>query len=247
MVRRQSGLLWRRKMTDIAEWNWDSKIPSSLIFDQITEIRKWSTLSVYLGSSLCKFMAFDLPVGVTDLNEQKSVAQARMQQQLGLTPGEWIFTLDAITTPNKSIACAIRRDVIDQLKKIAAEKKWRLISLQPYVCNIWNTFQEKHAAIPQSALLTIEKDALTVIASASNFIGSISTLTYSGEDKIIEREIKRLSLSLGKDGEQQIYLAHAEKNHSFASISSSNLMSKKNYLKQSRYADFRDLLFSEEN
>lgn len=245
-IRRRSGFFWKRTITDIGESGWNNKDPSSLTFGQIKKTGSWSTLSIYLGSALCKIMAVDLPSGVTDLNEQHAVAQAQMHRQLSIDPTDWVCTVDAILAPNKSVACAIRRDIFDRLNTVAAEKKLRLISVRPYITGIWNTFQKKYAGLPHSALLVIEKDALTVICTASGFIVAINTLGYRGEPAVIEREVRRLGMSLGSDSGQTVYLALAEKNQTYSGVGAGQLLNRADFLKPLRYADFRDLLFSDD-
>jgi len=215
MVRRQSGLGWRKKIESVGEFEWNANDPSTLAIDTPTRcskwLRRWSTMSFYVGSACCKFMAMDLPPEVKDEHELRAIAAAQVQYQLGLSVSDWCITLDITQPPGKSVACAIRRDLIDQIKQLVAKKKFRLISCQAYISSIWNEFEEQSNDNQPLALFALESDALTVVTAQGNNITLINTFLHGRSTTLIERELKRLRVALNTEAGQHIYIAQSVK------------------------------------
>ncbi len=245
IARRQSGYPWRRRTEPLGAWDWDAAAPSSLTFDQLAlPTKRRVNLHVYVGSALSRFMALALPAGLRDLGEQRAAAQAQMQQQLGLNPADWNFTLDPQRPPAKSVVCAVRRNVIERIEALSTQHGLRLMSLQPYVAGVWNAFQERKNA-PESALIAIEEDAFTVFVASAGALESMSTLYHRRESGLVEREIKRLGMSAG-GVEQEIGVALSNGLAGMAQTNPDRILLKAAYLKEAIYADFRDLLFASE-
>jgi hypothetical protein len=242
--RRESGLLWWKKIEHLGQGKWSATSSISQIFNDLKLDNKYrKNLHVYVGSSLCKFMVVDLPPNLHKEQEQQLMLQAHMQHQLGLNGSEWNFTFDRVRQPQKAIVCAVRRNIMAQLDNFTLEKKLKLVSLKPYVAGIWNVFQQAQKHQEKLALIAVESDAFSVMISQSGILESMSTLSHNKEHNLVEREIKRLNVSLGGDDRQEIYLAL---NTGLSNITHSNggkVLFADEYLKKTLYADFRELSF----
>ncbi len=245
-LRRQTGLPWRRRVEVVDQWHWDPAVPASLLRASMG-VKKWyrPRLHVYVGSALCKFMAVALPLELHAIDELRAAGQAKMQHQLGLNAADWVFTLDSASPGGKAIVCAARRNVMDRVHELTAKTGLRLWSLKPYVVGIWNVAQKKvRAATPSAtALIAIEEDAFTVWMTRAGILDAMNTLGHAREPELVSREMKRLAFILGDDANENIGLALAPSLSSMMPPNAGKLLLRSAYVKENRYADFRDLLF----
>lgn len=224
-------------------------MPGSLSFDSL-DLKKGVrfNLHIYIGSALSKFMAVSLPPSLKNEKEQQLAAQAQMVNQLGLNPSEWQFSMDLVRQPDKSVVCAIRRNVIERIRMLADENDLRLVSLKPYVVGVWNAMDayRQGASESRSALMAVESDAFTLLVNRFGKVESASTLLHHCEGGLIDREIRRLGFSLDAGEEQSIHLAVTDELLNLAQANTGKILSKNAFLKNEIYADFRDLLFASE-
>lgn len=249
LVRRQTGWSRWRRIEELARWQWDAAIPASLNFDAL-ELRKrrYATLAVHVGSALGKFMKLELPVGLRDEQEERAAAQAQMQHQLGLSPGQWEFTLDHLPTRGLVVACALRADIGARLRQLARERGLRLLSLRPYVIGVWNAMQLRRGPqAPSSdggrALMMVENDAFTIVIEKEGIVDAMSSMAHRREADVVNREVRRMAYSLGDDGQCHIRLAVAGDILPLAQLHAEKVLLREDYLQPVLYADFRDLLF----
>lgn len=250
LVRRQTGF-WRwRRIEELARWQWDAGVPASLDFGALPlRARRHATLSVYAGSALGKFMALDLPAGLSGEHEERAAAQAQMQHQLGLNPAQWEFTLDRVPAPGKSVACALRADVVARVRQLARERGLRLLSIRPFVAGVWNAVQRRRtpaaAASGASALMAVESDAYTIVIENDGVLESMSALSHRREADVVNRELRRMAYAPGADAQRQIRLAVSGDSVGLALAHADKIVARGDYLRHALYADFRDLLFQD--
>ncbi|MDN2704473.1 hypothetical protein O0881_21050 [Janthinobacterium sp. SUN100] len=247
MLRRQTG--WGRwyRVEDITRWQWDAGTPASLNFDAI-ELRKrrYATLAVHVGSALGKFMIFQLPPGLQGEQEERAAAEAQMQYQLGLNPGQWEFTLDHLPARGKVVACALRADIVARLRQVAREHGLRLLSVRPYVAGVWNAMQLRCGPATLNdgrAMMMVERDAFTIVIEKEGKMDAMSAMTHRREAEVINREIRRMAYSLGEDAQRHAYLMVAGELLPLAQLHVDKVVRHENLLQPILYADFRDLLF----
>ncbi|MCU6498274.1 hypothetical protein LPN04_10765 [Rugamonas sp. A1-17] len=197
-VRRQSGWPWKAGIEALPPFEWDARSPASLDFSTLpVPSARWRRrqVRVYLGSSLCRLMALEIPSAVSGMAEAEVVAMATMEHELGIPAAEWRCALDRAPSGAKSTACAIRRDLFERLDAIAAEYKWRLSSVRPLAGALWNAVQDMPAwrADAPRALLVAEDDGFASILGAGGQLLSVLALPHGIDDAVIERELRRLA------------------------------------------------------
>lgn len=247
MLRRQSGMPWRRRVEQLGAWRWDASRPASLMLERFAPRgRLRAPLHVYVGSALSKFMAFDLPVGLRSPQEQRAAAQAQMQHQLGLNAADWELALDAGTGVGKSVACAVPRQVSARVAMLASEHRLRLVSLRPYVTAVWNMVRAQNSRATDggapSALLALEGDAFSILMERSGQMVAVSAMRHGREAGLVEREIKRLGYALGADGQSRIQLALSAQLDGIAPAHAGKIVRNPAGAPACLYIDFRDLL-----
>ncbi len=243
LVRRERGL-WRRSVAPIEQgkWNGTDLKTASIELPQPQRARQRRNLHVYLGSALCQFMVTTLPQGLRNEHERLAAAKAQMMHRLGLNVEEWQFTLDDSAQAQGRIACSVRQALMAQLRSLSEAYKLTLVSVRPFASVVWNTLQMKASSTACSSLLVVEEDALTLFASASGTLESISTLMHGREIGLIDREVRRLALAVGAE-ERPVHLVLPAHLDSMAPAFASQALRGSDYLKNECYADFRDLLF----
>jgi hypothetical protein len=249
MLRRQTGWGRWRRIEELARWQWESATPASLNFAAL-ELRKrrYATLAVHVGSALGKFMMLQLPPGLQGEQEERTAAEAQMQHQLGLNPGQWEFTLDHLPARGKVVACALRADIGARLRQLANEHSLRLLSVRPYVAGVWNAVQlwrgpTAPASDGGSAVMMVERDAFTIVIEKNGAMEAMSAMTHRRESEMINREMRRMAYSLGEDAQGQIRLAIVGELLPLAQLHAEKMLQLDDYLQPVLYADFRDLLF----
>ncbi|MES2298131.1 MAG: hypothetical protein V4582_13885 [Pseudomonadota bacterium] len=245
-LRTRSGMPWSRTIAQLGEWRWDASAPASLQLPIAkSPARRRPQLHVYAGSGLCKFMTLALPSGLRDHDERTALVQAQMQRQLGINGSDWEFTFDTGPAEVNTIACALRRPVLERIHELSTEYGLRLMSVKPFVAGVWNAFRNRHASPPEaeSVLIAIEDDAYTVLVARSTTLKAMSTLSHRGEHGLVEREVKRLGLSAGANA-HDIRLAISQSVTSLAKDRATMILQKRDYLQLALYPDFRDLLFT---
>ncbi|NHQ90515.1 hypothetical protein [Janthinobacterium lividum] len=249
MLRRQTGWGRWRRVEEMARWQWEAGMPASLNFGALElRQRRYATLAVHLGSALGKFMILELPAGLQSEQEEHAAAEAQMQHQLGLNPGQWEFTLGPLPGRKKVVACALRADIGARLRQLASEHGLRLLSMRPYVAGVWNAMQLRRGpsapALPDDrAVIMIERDAFTIVIEKDGAMAAMSAMTHRREPDMINREIRRMAYSLGEDAQQHIRLAVASELLPLAQLHTEKVLEQHDYLQPVLYADFRDLLF----
>lgn len=249
IVRRQTGWGPWRRLEELARWEWNADLASSLDFESLV-LRKHrhATLTVYMGSALGKFMLLDLPAGLRSEDETRAAAQAQMQHQLGLQPEQWTFSVDRLPGGNQAVACALRADVFARLGHVARTRGLRLVSLRPFAASSWNALQAplkaSVAAIDGAqALMLVENDAFAIVIEKAGVIASINALSHRREPALIDREIRRMEYALGEDAQRHIRLALIPELLPLAQLHTDKVLQQHEYLGQPIYSDFRDLLF----
>lgn len=249
IVRRQIGWGPWRRLEEVARWEWNADLASSLDFEALV-LRKHrhATLTVYMGSALGKFMVLDLPVDLRSDDEARAAAQAQMQHQLGLQPEQWTFSVDRLPGGNQAVACALRADVFVRIGHLARTRGLRLVSLRPFAASSWNALQAPHqtpAATGEDAqaLMLVEKDAFAIVIEKAGAIVSVNALSHRREAALIDREIRRMAYALGEDAQRHIRLALIPELLPLAQLHTDKLLQHEAYLRQPIYSDFRDLLF----
>lgn len=249
LVRRQTGWGRWRRIEELARWQWDAAVPASLNFDALAlRRRRHATLAVHVGSALAKFMALELPAGLHGALEERAVAQAQLQLQLGLQPGLWEVSLDRAPRAGKAVACALRADIGMRIRQLARERGMRLLSLRPFVASAWNALQSplSPAAAPgleAGVLMLVEHDAFTIFTQNDGVIEAVSALGHRREADLVNREVRRMAYALGEDAQRRIRLALGAGLAPLAHLHADKIVQRDDYLKQALYADFRDLLF----
>jgi len=248
LVRRQTGW-WRwRRIENVARWQWDAVAPESMEFNALNlRKRRFSTLTVHVGSALAKFMLVELPAGLQNEREEVVAVQAQMQQQLGLNPGQWEYTLDHLPGRRRVVACALRADIGARLRQLAHDRGMRLQSIRPFVVGVWNAWQmrrppQAEASNGTRALMMVERDAFTTILEKDGNLDAMSAMAHRREEDLINREVRRMA-SLAEDAQLHIRLAVTEDLLPLTRLHAEKVMQLEDYLQQSVYADFRDLLF----
>lgn len=244
-LRRRTGWPWRQTVSALGQWDWDAAAPATLTL--APALAKGGRLHVYFGSALCRFGAVVLPAGLGDDAEQLAVAGAHMQVQLGLAPADWTLTLDAAAGPDgKANICAVRRTLLARLETLAREHDLRLVSATPFVTGVWNAFDQRRPAQLQGdhALVAVEDDAFTLITARAGALASLSSLSHGCEPELLGRELKRLALSMGGNGEP-IRLALSSAVAPMGQAYGSKVLKRADFCAPALQADFRDLLFAE--
>lgn len=246
LLRRQSGFLWWRRVQAHGEWRWDPSTPYSLDLANLQlKKRGRADLHVYVGSSLCKFMTIRLPMGLKGAEEQCAAGQAQLHHQLGLDPAEWQCAIDVLAPPHKSVLCAVRHTLLEGIRKLSDKHGFRLVSFKPFIAGIWNAAQEiRHSGTAEeSVLLMVENDAFTVLVDRKGVVDSLSALSHNREPDLIDREIQRVSYSLGGGAEERIRLAVSPDLLDLARAYPARLLQSGAAGRKTLYADFRDLAF----
>ncbi|HYD82135.1 MAG TPA: hypothetical protein VEC06_20205 [Paucimonas sp.] len=245
LARRKSGVLRWQRVEPAGEWAWDTANPASLRFGEPDAAGKGrrTDLHVYVGSALSKFLVLDLPAGLRDRDESRAAAQAQIQHQLGLHGADWVFALDLAPAPAKSVVCAVPRDFMERIRELARERNLRLVSLRPYVSGVWNAFRQDDASA-HPVLMAVEEDAFTLLVARQGVLQSMSSLRHGRESDLIEREIKRVELSVGADARRHIRLALPPDLLAMAGTNADKLLRQADGTKSGLHADFRDLLFA---
>jgi hypothetical protein len=248
LVRRQSGW-WRwRCVEDLVRWQWDAAVPASLDFNSLNlRKRRLATLTVHFGSALAKFMTLELPDGLRGEQEERAAVQAQMQHQLGLNPGQWEYTLDHLKDRRRVVACALRADIGARLRLLSHERGMRLQSIRPLVAGVWNAWTRRSPLRAETSngakvLMMVERDAFTIVVEKNGSVGAASSMVHRREDDLINREVRRMA-SLGEDAQRHIRLAVAADLLPLARLHAEKVLQQEEYLQQSAYPDFRDLLF----
>ncbi|APA68763.1 hypothetical protein [Janthinobacterium sp. 1_2014MBL_MicDiv] len=249
-VRRQTGWGHWRRVEELARWQWNAGLPDSLTFeDLVLRKRRYATLVVHVGSALSKFMMLELPSGLQNEQEEQLAAQAQMQHQLGLSPGQWEYTLDHLPAARgKVVVCALRADIGVRLRQLARERGLRLMSLRPYVVGVWNAMQQRPGSLApisdgDRALMMVETDAFTIVIERNDTMKAMSTMVHRREADVIKREIRRMAYSLDEKAQHSIRLAVAGEILPLAQLHAEKVLQRDDYLQPILYADFRDLLF----
>ena len=249
LVRRQTGWGRWRRIEELGRWPWDAAVPASLHFDALVlRPRRHATLCVYAGSALGKFMVIELPAGLHGAMEERAVAQAQMQLQLGLQPGLWDYALDRVPGAGKAVACALRADIGLRLRQLAGQRGMRLLSLRPYAACAWNAMQSplapaEAAGLEAGVLMLVEQDAFTIFTQNDGVIDAVSALAHRREADLVNREVRRLAYALGDDAQRRIRLALTADLAPLAHLHADKIVQRDDYLDSPLYADFRDLLF----
>lgn len=248
-VRRQTGWGYWRRVEELASWQWNAGSPESLTFEPLV-LRKhrYATLVVHVGSALSKFMILELPVGLQNEQEEQAAAQAQMQHQLGLSLGQWEYTLDQLPVRGKVVVCALRADIGMRLRQLASARGLRLFSLRPYVVGVWNAMQQRHGSpAPVSdggrALMMVETDAFTIVIEKNGTMKAMSAMAHRREADVINREIRRMAYSLDENAQGSIRLAVVGEILPQVQSHTEKVLRCNDYLEPILYADFRDLLF----
>lgn len=246
LLRRESGFLWWRSVHAHGEWRWDAAMPSSLNLENVVLKKKLrSKLHVYVGSGLCKFMMVGLPPGLKNVEEERAAAQAQVHHQLGLVASEWRCAVDVVVAPNKSVVCAVRSSLLERIQNLSDEYGFRLVSFKPFVAGIWNAALEMRLpqASGESVLMVVENNAFTILVDRTGVVESISALSHNSEPDLVEREIRRVGLSLGSGAAASVRLAVSPEVRDLVQAHAPRVLQKGATGAPTLYADFRDLFF----
>lgn len=246
LLRRQSGMLWWRRVEAQGAWHCDAGHPASLQLARLMVKKKWrSHLHVYVSSGLCKFMAINLPSGLKNDEERRAAGQAQMQHQLGLSVAEWVCAVDVAAAHGKSVVCALRISLLDGIRALAVANNFQLVSVKPFVAGIWNEARALgKSATGVAVLMVVENTAFTVMLARDGIVESINALTHDNEPDLVEREIRRVGLALGTDAADSIQLALLADTQAFTGIQASRILRRRGSTRHALYPDFRDLAFA---
>lgn len=239
-LRRAHG--WpRRHLEDHPECEWDGDDPASLRHLQIPAQRKRRPLHVYLGSSLTKWARVDLRL--RDPRERQIAAQACLESNFGIAPVEWTCVPAPYRKHGGSVVCAMQRNLLEHLAQASRASGLELVSIKPFVQSVWNTFVRKMP--PPATLVTIERDAFTIIVADRQDIALVNAYRYQGGPELVQRELRRLACGDSRDALRRIHVGGAATARHIARQGdvSFTLARKDTYLERDRYEDFRDLGF----
>jgi hypothetical protein len=246
LLRREHGLPWARRIAPTGQASWNGAVldPAALAaggLELAASGRRWRPcpLHVYLGSALCRFMVATLPQGLRDDAERQAAAAAQMRHHLGLDGAEWSFALDAAAQPSSTVVCAVRQDLIGQLRRLAAAHRLVLASVRPFATGIWNASQSSGA----EALIVVEDDAFTLFAPGTTGLEAVNTLAHRREHELIDRELRRVALARGAGGSGAVRLALPAHLDAMAPASARRALGRSGHLDREHHADFRDLVF----
>jgi hypothetical protein len=245
-LRRRDGYFGRGSIEEVGQWKWSVSDLSSLSFKELDNINwnKRRKLHVYLGSALCKFLVADLPNAAKE-QEYPTLAAAQMAHRLGLDVAEWEFTCEADRRNNKLFICASRRAVIERIEILAPELRLELLSLKPFTAGIWNGYTNTvDAALPGNSLIAVENDALTTFTAQAGVLQTINSFYHRGEPDLINREVRRLQLSLGE--EHYVAIALPATLRHFVAHHSKKVVEKPDAELLRRSPDFSDIMLSNE-
>jgi hypothetical protein len=246
-LRRTTGYFGRGPIDEVGQWEWDCLHPLSLNFDAVEGMGKERRrrLRVYLGSALCKFLVDELPDGVRD-DEYLDVASAQTAHKLGLTASEWEFTFQLRKSDRKIFTCALRKQVAERIRTLAAKHRLKLMSMTPFVAALWNesTKFSDDAASSNLSLIVVEEDSFTTLASSDGVIHSMNSFFHRSEADLVNREVNRLQFSFGV--EQNIGVALLEKLRPIVDHQPEKLIRVRQAQSQQRRHDFSDLMFCDE-
>lgn len=201
-LRRTTEYFGRGPIDDVGQWEWNFSEPPSLNLDVVAQLpgSKRRSLHVYLGSALCNFVVGELPDSVRD-RESSAVASAQMAHGLGLTHSEWEFTSQTAGGGRKTFTCALRKNAAERIRFLAAAHRLKLVSMKPFVANLWNECTRIDSLGDESnlALVAIENDTFTTLIAKHGFIQSINRFFHRRESDVVTREVNRLQLSYGMD------------------------------------------------
>jgi len=245
LLRKESGLPWKRKIELVGESGWNASQPSSLALHGATGGKRLRpTLCLYVGSALCKFMVLDLPPTLRNDRERRVAALAQMQHQLGLEAGAWEVSLDALEVGGKFLACAIPRALAERLRTLSKESGLRLVSVRPYFAAVWNAQVASLVAneAQTQALLAIESDAFTSLVAKDGKVVAISAMPHHSETGLVEREIKRLTFSMGAQAVASLRVVFAKEVQELSQAYADKRVCTGSDVSGLPYADFRELL-----
>lgn len=245
LLRKESGLPWKRTIESLGETSWDASQPSSLTLASAgAERRLRPSLHVYVGSALSKFMLLDLPPALRDLQERRAATLAQMQHQLGLQAAEWEVSLDAIEGEGRFLACAIPRALSERLHTLSKQLSLRLVSIRPYFAAVWNAHVSSLAAndAQVQALLALESDAFTSLVAKDGKVTAISAMPHHSEAGLVEREIKRMRYSMGAKAVGSLRVVFAKEVQELALAYTDKRVFTGDEANGLVYADFRELL-----
>jgi hypothetical protein len=243
-VRRRRWLPWPGLFECIHQESWSSEAPATLDLRPLrAEFPQCRLLHVVLGGALSKFLVIQLPAELKNTAERLAAAEAQMQQRMGLSPEEWAVCIDFQAAPAASIAWAVRRDLLAQLRSAARTHGLMLRSIRPFISGVWDEFSSKAQGVANGrrALLILEADACTTMWAQAGELQSIGTAP-AGDD-MLARELRRLRILAGHGRDSEIILAAGQ--HALPpAVSDTPLLHAP--VKNPRYRrDFRDLVLME--
>jgi hypothetical protein len=241
-VRRAHGL-FRRHVEHVTELAWDRPTLAALSMPG-TPHRAERPLYVYVSSSMLRWTTVSLQL--KDPTERLLAARACLQERYGIEPADWAVQLQETGVLGYTIACALRKELLEGLRGLGRTNGLRLASVRPYVQAVWSTFSSKHRW--PATLVTVEPDAFTVIAPGSGKETCISSFCHQRQSGLIEREITRLALAGAAAVGQDVHIAVSDQlRHMLPNgASQATPMCKASYLQHDLYCDFRDLAFCSE-
>ena len=252
-ARIQSGLLWKKNLKNIGQWEWHGQNLDTFPADVLTSYlnknndkstRKIKHLHLYVGSGLCKWMMCQLPAHLQNDAEKIAAAQAQMTHLLGLNANEWTCAIDTTHASPNVVVCAVRISLMEHLKLLCAQHDIKLMMMRPYIDGIWNAFQTRQSNTTHAALLIWEEDAYTLVVANAGVIQSIHALLHQHDTQLIEREIKRLNVSNGTNKPLSLYVAGMDSSAQvIASRFGLNPLMAMDDQKPSELNNFSDLMF----
>lgn len=198
-IRQRAGAPWRRSVTELYTGPVDdagAAFGSGTSGAGLAGFRRWRPrrdLHLHLAGSHCRFMVVSLPASLRDDGERLAAAGAQMAHQLGLDGNEWTVALDGAGGSGKVIACALRRDTLALVQRLAQACGARLASARPFPITVWNLCVNA-ARQASGSLVVVEDDAFTVFFAADGRVETITTLRHAQEPSLIDAELRRLAL-----------------------------------------------------
>ncbi len=243
MLRVRAGWPWRPRVAELAAWRCAPEA-GALHAPCALPGARWrrTALHVVVGAALCRLGVFDLPEGARGPAEIEAIGRARLAHDLDLEAARWRLSCDHDARHRKVIVCAVRVEVYAAVEAFAAAHGLRLASLRPFAAVLANAVAPAPAA-GRRTLLAVEAGALSVIGWDDGAIASARSMVHDGQPHTLLRAVQRVALN-GEDSAGELALL-ADRRVAWEAPGGAAWLDA-GRLRRERYADFRDLMFREQ-
>lgn len=164
--------------------------------------------NVVLSDQLVRYFIFETPPGLRNLNEFRQALAARFKQIFGLPPDDWVIEADAHPRSSRSLACAMDKRLLGELRGILQTAGLQTSSLQPFLVQAFNRHRPNLSKRP-FWFAAAERESLSLaFINGSHWHGFKAHRMESDVHQILPTLIARNSMLFGvAETENQVWIS----------------------------------------